>query len=75
MIYDYTDPALHGRRFRVFDANGLEWSHVTRCDAETGEITRNKLLQGCMYADPTTHEIARETIKVAAPLLVVEVTR
>jgi hypothetical protein len=73
MIYCVTDPAIKGRRFKVFDANGLEWTHVVQCNTATGEITRNKLLGGSvMYLDESTGEMAKESIRVAAPLLVVE---
>lgn len=74
MICHYNDPIHAGKRYRIYDANGLLWSHVIECDTETGRIVRYKLNDhGSPYVDWTREEMAKETVYGAAPLLVVEV--
>ena len=55
----------------IFDANGLQWTKLTWCNIETGELQR--VLQdaiigkgGSSSSSPLT-----ETIKTAAPLRIV----
>lgn len=72
MIYDVNAPDYKHRRFRIFDANGLEWKCCTRIDTETGEITRYKTDKGRFELTPDGNELVTETIRTAAPLLVVE---
>lgn len=71
-LHTFTKPA--GRYFRIFDVNGLQWTHVVECDTVTGRIVRYKLNEhGRFYVDRERNQIAREEVYTAAPLLVVEV--
>lgn len=56
---------------RVVDANGLEWHNVISVDTETGELTYQKRdANGQECTCPITGNIATETVKTAAPVVV-----
>ena len=48
---------------KVFDANGLEWTHVFAVDTETGDLER--------YVVEDNGSLTRQTCKVPAPVVLV----
>lgn len=72
MRYTLENTINIGQPKRVFDANGLEWTHVLECDTETGEIIRQKTDEnGKIVIDYEMGEVVTERIITAAPLMVV----
>ena len=57
---------------RVFDANGLEWHHVESCDTDTGVLTQFVVDRNGDYVLAEDGNIKRETVKTAAPLMLVK---
>ena len=74
-VWDFT--GIGGRdkplkRYEIFDANGIQWHHVRRCNTRTGELwyyprgDDGTVLRGANGMPEEVH------VKTAAPLLVKE---
>ena len=59
----------NGNYGRIFDANGLEWDHVLRCDTDTGEIVKQVVRDGHLLYNPHVGQILTEKVQTAAPLV------